>query len=221
MPIKHDVVQGSPEWFQLRAGRPTASNFDKLITGKTLAPADNDTCRSYMHLLLAELVMREPIEQVGSTYWIERGNELEAAARNEYKYLTGKEVTHPGFWTDEGRKYGASPDGLVGDNGLVEFKTGKPETIIGYALNGNLKDKHMPQLQGQLLVTGREWVDIMAYDPQIKPVIQRVERDEEYIGKLLTALDSFLGRMNEACMQLIGAEYLIIDDEEQPLIMAG
>lgn len=220
MPKQFEVVQGSPEWFQLRAGRPTASNFKKLITGKTLAPANNDTARSYMKTLLAELVLREPIEQIGSTYWLDRGKELEPAARKEYEWHREVTVEHPGYWMDDAQRYGASPDGLVGNDGLVEFKTGKPETIIGYVLDGDLADQHMPQLQGQLLVTGRKWVDIMAYDPQMKPVIERVERDEGYIAKLETALDNFLERMNEGCEKLMVSEHLIIDEPE-PVYMAG
>lgn len=219
-----DVSQQSPEWFRLRAGRPSASCFHKLITASTLKPANNDTMRHYMRTLLAELVMREPIEKVGSTFWIERGKELEPKAREEYAFLKGEVVTESGFWMDETKSYGASPDGLVGEDGLVEFKTGAPETIIGYALEHDaLKDAHYPQLQGQLLCTGREWVDVMAHDPQIKPVVRRVYRDEVYIAALVDALDAFLERMNEACEQLIATGYLTIDTpEETPnYLMAG
>lgn len=213
MPKMIDVSQGSPEWFQARAGRPTASSFHKLITDKTLAPANNDTMRSYMRTLIAELVMQEPIEKIGSTYWIERGKELEPAARQEYTFLKGLEVTPAGFWMDDARRYGASPDGLVGDDGLVEFKTGAPETIIGYAIDkDSLVKAHYPQLMGQLLCTGREWVDIMAYDPQIKPVVRRVFRDTVYLTALAAALDTFLERMNEACEKLIVDGYLIIEE---------
>lgn len=227
MPKQHDVSQLSPEWFQMRAGKPTASSFHKLITASTLKPANNDTMRSYMRTLLAELVMREPIEKIGSTYWIERGKELEPAARQEYAFLKGEEVHPAGFWTDDHGRYGASPDGLVGENGLVEFKTGTPETIIGYALEDDaLKNAHYPQLMGQLLCTGREWVDIMAYDPQIKPVVKRVYRDEAYLAALETALEAFLERMNGACEKLIETGYLIIDDhipqtEPTNYLMAG
>lgn len=229
MPRQIDVSQLSPEWFRLRCGKPTASNFHKIITEKTLAPAHNDTARSYMRTLLAELVMREPIEKIGSTYWIERGKELEPAARQEYAFLKGAEILYPGFWLEDSGRYGASPDGLVGDDGLVEFKTGTPETIIGYALDPNtLVRAHYPQLQGQLLCTGRAWVDIMAYDPQIKPVVQRVPRDDQYIAALENALEDFLGRMNEACETLMSTGYLVLDaddeDEEgeQPnYLMAG
>lgn len=225
MPKMIDVSQGSPEWYQARAGRPTASSFHKLMTTSKLEPANNDTMRSYMRTLIAELVMREPIEKIGSTYWIERGKELEADARAEYTFLREQEVKSPGFWMDDDKRYGASPDGLVGDKGLVEFKTGTPETIIGYALDpDSLPNAHMAQLQGQLLCTGRDWVDIMAYDPQMKPVVQRVHRDEQYIAKLEIALEVFLERMNEACEKLIATGYLVIDEpEEQPTdyLMAG
>lgn len=225
--IRHDVVHGSPEWYQLRAGRPTSSEFDKLITDATLSPANNDTCRKYMRTLIAELVMQEPIETVGSTYYMDRGNELEPAARAEYEFLRSVTVERGGFITDDDARYGTSPDGCVGEEGLVEFKCPKPENVIGYAVDKNLKDKYRAQLQGQLLVTGCQWVDIMAYHPQIKPFVQRVHRDEEYIGKLKAALDAFLKRMNAECEELIKTGYLVIEDHDpdtgeiQSTYMAG
>lgn len=224
--VWYDMVQQSPDWFMKRCGRPSASKFHTLITPANGQPAKGDTMRSYMKTLIAELVMRKPIEKIGSTYWLERGNELEPRARQEYAFLRGIEVQPAGFWMNEAEQYGASPDGLVGDDGLVEFKTGTPETIVGYALEPeSLVKAHYPQIQGQLLCTGRDWVDIMAYDPEIKPVVRRVERDEEYLAKLETALTAFLEQMNAACERLIADGYLVIDPEpqEQPTdyLMAG
>lgn len=209
----YDIAQQSPEWFCKRAGKPSASKFDTLLTGKKLEPANNDTMRTYMKSLIAELVMQRPVERIGSTYWIERGTELEPAARKEYEFLKGVSVQPSGFWMNEREQYGASPDGLVGEDGLVEFKTGTPETIIGYALEpSSLPQKHYAQLQGQLLCTGRDWVDIMAYDPEIKPVVQRVHRDYEYILALIIALDAFLEKMSDSCQKLIDSGYLVIEN---------
>lgn len=223
--IHHDVSQGSPEWYQLRVGKPTSSEFDKLITDKTLEPAINKTSESYMNTLIAELVMKEPINQVGSTYWIDRGNELEPAARAEYEFLKGVTVEHGGFITDDEKQYGTSPDGRVGDDGLVEFKCPKPENLLLYAMNPEkLQKEYRAQLQGQMFITGCEWVDIMAYHPQIKPVVHRVYRDDGYIGKLEEALRDFRKRMNEKCQILIDSGYLVIEDTyDQPLdtYMAG
>ncbi|MEM9469976.1 MAG: lambda exonuclease family protein [Pseudomonadota bacterium] len=208
--IFNDVVHGSPEWYMLRCGIPTSSEFGKIITPKTAQLSKG--ADKYMNVLLAELAMREPIDTVGSSYWIDRGNELEAAARCEYEFLTGNEVVHGGFITDDDGKYGTSPDGrILAKNGLVEFKCPAPQTHIEYALTGSIEDDYRPQLQGQLLITGCDWVDIYSYHPQIKGVPVRVKRDEEYIAKLKNALENFRERMNSKCEDLIDRGYIVID----------
>jgi exodeoxyribonuclease (lambda-induced) len=89
---------------------------------------------------------------------------------------------------------GASPDGLVGDAGLLELKCPSATTHIAYLL-GDLEGEYWPQCQGQLYITDREWVDLVAFSPVLPSVVVRIVRDEEYIDKLRATVDTFIQHM--------------------------
>ena len=92
--------------------------------------------------------------------------------------------------TDDGR-YGCSPDRLIAEDGLLELKCPAPHTHVRYLIEGCMDDEKRPQVQMQMLVTGRAWVDLVSYHPELPIVITRVERDVEYIALLAKVLDAF------------------------------
>jgi len=172
--------QGSQEWLQSRLGKPTASNFGKLITptGKPSTSAEG-----YINELIAQKITGE-LPEFYTNAAMERGNELEPAAKALYEFINGVEVVEVGLCLHDEFECGASPDALVGDDGGLEVKCPLPHTHVAYLRDGKVPSKYIPQIQGCLWITGREWWDFMSYHPAMEDLIVRVERDNEYIKKL-------------------------------------
>ncbi len=172
--------QGTQEWLDARLGRPSASQFSKLITtaGKPSASADE-----YINILIAERILGES-EPIYVNEWMQRGTELEPEARAMYELMHSVDVEEVGFILDDSGEFGCSPDGLIGEDGGVEFKCPAPKNHIAWSRKGECPSKHYAQVQGCLYITGREWWDFMSYHPDMKPFVVRVERNEEFIEKL-------------------------------------
>lgn len=187
----HPCAQGSTAWLKLRLGIPTASNFDRIITpgGKPSSSQDG-----YLRELLAEIIIGQPLEQA-SMPWMERGNMLEAQAVKYYEFENDVETIPVGFITTDDGRYGASPDRLIGDRGLLEVKCPAPQTHVGYLLFNDASGKYKPQLQGQLLVAEREFNDIVSYHPDMPNALVRVTRDEPFIKALGLELAAFCERL--------------------------
>lgn len=199
--IHYDLGFMSVEWFQARVGIPTASCFDKLVTPKRGDPSAQ--AEDYSHTLLAEIVLQRPLEKFAPSFWMEEGIKHEEDAAAMYAYQVGVDLQNGGFITTDDHTAGASPDRLVGDVGLVEIKCPAPWTHMEYLLSDKVADKYIPQLQGQLLISGREWVDWFSYHPEMPPACIRTYRDEPYIAKLQTALDSFTEMMHKKLQRLV------------------
>jgi hypothetical protein len=195
----HNCEQGTEEWLRLRLGIPTASCFDQIITPKTAELSKSSS--AYMHLLLAEWIGGQPLEEFEND-WTRHGHEYESEARSAYEFAAGAEVQQVGFITRDDGRVGASPDGIVGNKGLCELKCPKANNHVAYLLTRACEEKYRPQLQGQLWVCEREWVDIQSYCPGFPTVVVRVARDEAYIGKLSKAVLSFVDVMMECRMKL-------------------
>lgn len=204
MPKFHQCKQGSPEWIKLRLGIPTASSFDKILTPGGKASASADT---YLHELLAERILGYAT-QAPTLAIMQRGHDLEQTAVDYYEFQSEVKTKVIGFVTTDDGRYGASPDRTVGDEGLLEIKCPAPSTHISYMLTGGAHKAYWPQIQGQLLVTERRWLDIVSYHPDMDMVLVRVERDEDYITLLKAALDKFCTRLDEATAILKQRGYL-------------
>lgn len=211
------VIQGSEDWENLRRGIPTASNFSRIIT-----PAKGQLSTAWKSYA-AELIGQElgVIVQPPPSFWMEWGTENEPYAVAAYEQITGVKTAQIGFaWPDDHTRYGCSPDRLVGENGLLEVKCPKPETLIEYHVGGELPSEYRPQVQGQLLITGRDWCDFLAYHPQLKPFLIRVERDEKYIANLAVALDEFCDNLDAMRSALAGIDQAVdvaITSDYQPI----
>ena len=179
-----ECEQGTPEWLQARLGIPSASSYSKLVTttGKSSAQAE-----AYINQLVAERITGEPtIFHV--TEPMTRGIELEPEARFRYEMETGNLVIQVGFLMHDTLQAGASPDGLVGENGGLEIKCPSAHTHVEYLRDGGLPIKYFQQVQGCLWISGRDWWDFMSYHPKMEPLIVRVFRDEEFIKALECAV---------------------------------
>lgn len=183
--------QRSVEWFQARCGIPTASEFDKIITTTGIQSKQRT---KYMYGLAGEK-LGGIVEEGYQSAAMLRGNELEAEARAFYE-LINEPVQTVGFCLSEDG-YGASPDGFVGKNGLIEIKCPIISTHVEYLLKNELPSDYIQQTQGQLLVTGREWVDFVSYYPGLKPLIVRVNRNETFLSLLKKELNTFIQELNE------------------------
>lgn len=196
----HACRQGTTEWLELRSGIPTSSAFDKIITrgGKPSKSAE-----PYMYALLAERLMGHPIVEHMSL-WMERGSELEKDARHFFEFQRDCEVEQVGFITNDEETIGASPDGLVNGDGCVEFKCPKEATHIAFLIQSGLAyEEYKVQVQGQLWVTGRKWVDLVSYHPELPPALIRSERDEAFIGLLSEAVTAFSRDLENLYAQLV------------------
>jgi hypothetical protein len=197
--ITIDCLQGSTEWMSARVGIPTASKFDEILDVKGKPSRQR---QKYLYALSGERIIGSK-EDSYQNATMKRGIEMEHEARELYEMINGVEVKQVGIcYPDEKKLYAASPDGLVGDNGLVEIKCPLLTTIVAYHINGNLVEDYFQQLQGQLLVTGREWVDIIAYYPAFKPLIIRVNRDENFTRALIAELHVFCVELDEITEKL-------------------
>lgn len=182
-----DVKQGSLEWLQARAGLPTASEFDSILTPSKLVPSKS--ADGYLAHLLAEFFLGQPIDTDKSAF-MERGTELEAEAANWYSFNQGVPLQPVGLCLSDCGRFGASPDRLAGDDGLAEIKCPSPVMHVEYMLYGFGTDYRL-QVQGQLWVTGRKWVDLFSYHPTIPPFVQRFYPDAEVFAAFETHLPAF------------------------------
>ena len=196
MPISHDVAQYSEEHDRLRLGIPTSSNFHKIITpqGKP-----SKQWREYACVLIAERILQHKIEFYNSPA-MERGLIVEAEAADWDEFDQDVTVQRIGGITDEEHTMGCSPDRLVGDDGLLEIKAPLPHTQVEYWISGELSERFRPQLQGQLYVSQRSWVDILCWHDGLPKLVVRVEPDEKYIATLdreLRIFNYFIERVME------------------------
>ena len=200
MQIIKNIQQGSPEWLQLRLGVATASNFDKIITagGKVSA-----TLEKYALQLATELMITAPDISFKSDF-MARGNEVEPLARQCYQEETFSIVDEITMIKSDCGNYGYSPDGLVGDDGLIEIKCPIATTHFQYILDNKVPTDYWQQLQGGLWVSGRQWIDFVSFHPNFKSkplFIKRVERDETYIAKLAMEASKTILLRNEFLKQ--------------------
>jgi hypothetical protein len=186
--IVHNVEQGTAEWFRVRLGIPTASNFDKIVTPTGQLSKQS---RGYAFRLVTEILLQKSLEPLSNLEWVERGKELEPDAVRMYEFETEMKTAPVGFITTDDRQIGCSPDRLlIGESGGVEIKCPAPHTHVEYMLDGFGKD-YIVQVQGQMLVGEFEFVDRYSYHPEMPPFRHRTVRDEAFIRKLEVALEDF------------------------------
>jgi putative phage-type endonuclease len=201
-----DIVQGSDAWFQSRMGKVTASRVaDVIAKTKTGYSTSRD---NYMAQLVCER-MTGTVAESFTNAAMEWGTTQEPYARAAYESLKDvlvdevAMITHPTI-----EQAGASPDGLVGDDGLIEIKAPQTATHIDTLLSQTVPSKYITQMQWQMACTERSWCDFVSFDPRMSDGLQlfvkRVPRDDAYIQmleeevkKFLTELDGKITKLNE------------------------
>ena len=195
------AAQGTSEWKQAKLGTPSASAFDMIITA---SGEPSKQRKKYMYALAAERITGSKEEGYKNAA-MERGIEMEAEARNMYELMTGNTVIQVGIcYPDKKKLFGCSPDGLISDDGLIEIKCPTSPVHVGYLLDGILPADYFQQTQGQLLVTGRKWVDFFSFYPGLKSLIIRVKPDEKFLKALTIELFVFVKQLDEVVEKLKG-----------------
>lgn len=179
--------QGTPEWFSIRMGIPTASEFKTLLGIKKDA-REKVTRRTYMLKLAGEIITGEPMESYQNDH-MERGKVMEDEARDLYSFQTDVEPDRVCFIRNGDK--GCSPDSLLGANGMLEIKTKLPHLLIDCMLKDEFPAEHKAQCQGALWVAERDWIDIAIYWPKLPLFVKRAHRDEGYIANLAGAVKEF------------------------------
>ena len=190
-PVYHnDLIQGSDEWLAQRCGLITASEM-KLILTPTLKVADNDKTRAHVYELLFQRLTKFVEPQYVSDAML-RGQEDEIYARAAYEEHYAP-VTEVGFITNDqwGFTIGYSPDGLVGDDGLIECKSRAGKYQVQTIAENEVPAEYMLQLQTGLLVTGRQWIDFISYSGGLPMFVKRVEPDPLIQGAIIAAATNF------------------------------
>jgi hypothetical protein len=186
-----DMEQRSDEWYEARRGIVTASAVGALLT-PTLKVASNDTSRSLTRLLVSERITGRVIPTFTSDAMM-RGILDEPLARDLYSE-TYAPVTESGFMVRElapGVRLGYSPDGLVGDDGLIEIKSAEPKIHLNRILGAHVDHAHMAQMQAGLLVSGRDWCDYVSYCGGMPMYKRRVTADPAWAKALNEAVEVF------------------------------
>ncbi len=196
-----EITQGSEEWLKCRLGLLTASEF-KLILTPSLKIANNKEEKTHLYELLAQRV-NQYVEPHYQSYDMERGNFDEEHARAKYseKY---EPVTECGFITNDrwGFTLGYSPDGLVGDDGLIECKSRiqkwQMRTLIECVAKGEIPDDFIMQVQAGLLISERKWCDFISYSGGMLMATVRCYPDPIIQGAIVEAATAFEARLTEA-----------------------
>jgi len=188
--IYNELIQGSDEWFQARCGLLTASEM-KLIITPTLKIAADDKTRAHVYELAAQRVTQytEP-SYIGDDMM--RGWEDESKAKAKYAEHYAP-IVDVGFIKNDkwGFTIGFSPDGLVGDDGIVECKSRRQKFQMKTIVNNKVPEEHVIQCQTGLLVTGRKWLDYISYCGGMPMCVIRVYPDEEIQKAIIEAAQSF------------------------------
>ena len=192
------MEQGTAEWFAARAGRATASRIVDIMAKTKTGPSASRT--SYAAQLVAERLTGtvEPSFSNAAMAW---GTATEPQARDAYCYRQDVDVAEVGFVIHPFvGMAGASPDGLVGDDGLVEIKCPNTSTHVDTLLNDKVPTKYIVQMQWQMACTGRAWCDFASYDPRLPETmrlfVRRVPRDDAHIATLETCVAEFLAEID-------------------------
>lgn len=191
-----DCEQGSPEWHAARCGIATASGFaDVLATIKTGEAAAR---RNYRAKLVVERLTGKVIDTFQSSA-MKQGVEREPLARDAYMVQTGNLVRQVGFMRHDTLESGASPDGLIDDDGGLEIKCPELATHLAYLRLKSEPAEYTAQIQGCMWISGRKWWDFASFNPDfpahLQLVVRRVPRDEKYIAGLALAVELFMGEV--------------------------
>lgn len=227
----HTCAQGSDEWWSLRIGRPSVSSLSRILQPKNLGYSA--AARGYASELIGERLLGDVMDRTGSSLWTEYGKDGEDFGRNWYAYHYDVEVQQVGSITTEVVRvdnagepvsdedgfivdlFLGSPDGLVGEDGIVEIKCPKATTQMQYLTNHkNLSAEYTLQVQGYLWLTGRKWCDLVSFNPDLPKKRVRVYPEPPVQEAITGNLQTFFREMALAERRLRDLGDVIEEDEE-------
>lgn len=193
--------QGSLEWHLDRCGCATASCFADIIAVSKKDGRPLKAREDYMWKLASDRIYQLPEEQI-SAKSLQWGTDLEPFARQRYEIATGQIIVPSGFVKHTSILWcGASPDGLIDLDGGIEIKCPKTRKVHMETWLNGMPEEHIPQIQGNLWITGRQWYDFISFDPrapeEFQIYIQRVPRDDKYILALESHVVEFLDSVSK------------------------
>jgi putative phage-type endonuclease len=184
------IEQGTPEWDQVRLGRLTGSDFHLFLSSRT------DTKEEKLAEKATERYMRDSDNEHFTTWAMERGHILEPEARRLYQGIVGNNVKTVGF-VKLGDYVGCSPDGLVGEDGLIEIKCPLAKNFLIWKNKEYIKPEYRTQIQFNLYVTQRKWCDFFVYHPRLGCYTVHVLPDPEIQQKIATTIDECVEKIKE------------------------
>ena len=208
--IYKDIPQGTPEWFALRCGHVTASNVSDCSAKSRDGKSEGVTRKKYRTRIVTEWLTQKPQESGFKSDAMDHGTETEPLARCAYEAHAGEFVDQITFAKHpEIENFGASPDGLVGDDGLVEIKCPMSHTHYTYLSDGKVPAEYKDQMIAQCVVLKRKWVDFISFDPRFpahmqlfvvrfEPTSQEIQDTEEAVIKFLEECRAEYGKWVKA-----------------------
>lgn len=193
------ILQSDPAWAEARLGRVTASRVADVVA-KTKSGWGASRA-NYMAALIAERLTGVPSADYTNSA-MQWGVDMEPEARAAYAFYTDAEPTEAGFFLHPKiTMSGASPDGLIGDDGLLEIKCPNTATHIDTLLGHSVPGKYVTQMTWQMACTGRAWCDFVSFDPRMpesaRLFVRRVKRDDKLIAELERDVIEFLAELDE------------------------
>lgn len=193
----NEIEQRTDDWYAVRLGKVTASRVSDLMAKTQSGYAASR--KNYMAQLVIERLTNTKAESFSSGY-MQWGTEQEPFARAAYEAAQDVMVEELGFVPHPTIEWaGASPDGLVGDDGLVEIKCPSTATMIETLLSEKVPSNYMAQMQFQMACTGRKWCDYVVFDPRMPAkaqlFIKRVNRDDKFIAEMEAEIVKFLAEV--------------------------
>ena len=213
----YDIQQGTPEWHELRRGVLTSTAIKTLIT-PTGKLADNDKTRAHVYEVSAQRITGRT-EDTYLSFDMMRGHTEEILARELYARHYAS-VTECGFITNDslGFLVGYSPDGLVGEDGLIEIKSAKAKIQVQRITDGVIPTEHYAQVQTGLWVTGRKWCDFISYSNGMKMMVVRVNSDPDYHALIEQAAKAFEAKVAEVIIAYdLNSDGMIMADYIEPI----
>ncbi|WP_208442486.1 lambda exonuclease family protein [Bartonella raoultii] len=202
------MEQRSAEWFQARLGKVTASNIYNILS-KTAKGTPTSKYEDYKIKLITERLTEE-ISQSYITPAMQWGIKHEEEALKEYAFIYDTEVIKCGFIQHPTIEMaGASPDGFVGEDGLIEIKCPQSPNHVRFFIDDTIKPEYTAQMQFQIACTGRKWCDFISYDPRftgdkshLRMKIKRIHRDDKHIEQINQAVESFLTEIEQEIQRI-------------------
>jgi putative phage-type endonuclease len=199
------IIQRTDDWYTARLGKATASRFADVMA--SIRSGEAASVKNYRAELVAErLTGKKYSELTGrdfTSFEMQWGTDNEPLARLHYSLRSHNEVEECGFFEHESLAAGASPDGLIGEDGTIEIKCPNTATHIETLRTGKVPNHYYPQVQGQLWITGRRWADFVSFDPRLPDnaniIIIHVPRDDAYIATLEAKIRLFMEGVDREC----------------------